>query len=110
MPGWEVYSVLGDSRRNRILAGAHHRAGGATVFYSDDFGTKWQPVEHGPSFPKPNVFDYETFQWIDNTKNNPHGMPFSLYRIWHLAAGSWRPARRTSPTPFTPAPKRRRFL
>ena len=75
-------------RHNRLFAGAHHRAGGATIFYSDDFGAKWQPVEYGPSFPKPRVFDYETFQWIDNTQTNPHKMNYSLHRIWHLAPGA----------------------
>ena len=89
LPGWEVYTSIGDSRTtNRLFAGAHHRSGGATIFYSDDFGAKWQPVEYGPSFPKPRVFDYETFQWLDNTQKNPHKMNFSLHRIWHLALGA----------------------
>lgn len=89
LPGWQVYTALGDSRSaNRVFAGAHHRAGGATIFYSDDFGAKWQPVEHGPAFPKPRVFDYDTFQWVDATQSNPHRMHYSLHRIWHLALGA----------------------
>ncbi len=88
LPGWEVYSILGDnSGSNRLFAGTHHRAGGATIQYSDDFGAKWQPVEAGPSFPKPRVFDYETFQWVNPADDNPHKMVFSLNRIWHLAEG-----------------------
>ncbi len=89
LPGWEVYSILGDSRDgNRILAGTHHRSGGVTLHYTDDFGRKWQPVEAGPSFPKPRVFDYETFQWVSNETQNPHNMLYSLNRIWHLAPGA----------------------
>lgn len=88
LPGWEVYSIMGDTRgSNRLFAGTHHRSGGATIQYSDDFGAKWQPVEAGPSFPKPRVFDYETFQWMSADERNPHGMVFSLNRIWHLVDG-----------------------
>lgn len=51
LPGWEMYSVLGDSRHgNRIFAGTHHSAGGATIQISEDYGATWRPVGLGPRF------------------------------------------------------------
>ncbi|WP_123042365.1 WD40/YVTN/BNR-like repeat-containing protein [Cohnella candidum] len=68
LPGWEVYSVLGDSRHgNRIYAGTSHAAYGATIRVSDDFGESWTQVEHGPSYSKESGF--------------------SLNRIWQIAPG-----------------------
>ncbi|MBW5446019.1 exo-alpha-sialidase [Cohnella sp. CFH 77786] len=68
LPGWEVYSVLGDSRHgNRIFAGTSHAAYGATIRVSEDFGETWTQIEQGPSYPK------ET--------------GFSLNRIWQLVPG-----------------------
>jgi hypothetical protein len=60
--GWEVYSVLGDSRHGqRIFAGTHHRSGGATIQVSEDFGQTWEPVEKGPSYPKESGFQLNRF-------------------------------------------------
>ncbi|HET7559888.1 MAG TPA: exo-alpha-sialidase [Limnochordia bacterium] len=68
LPGWEMYSVLGDSRHgHRIFAGTHHRSGGATIQVSDDFGASWRPVALGPRFaPESNI---------------------PLNRFWQLIAG-----------------------
>jgi BNR/Asp-box repeat len=69
LPGWEVYSLLGDSRQGlRMFAGTHHQSGGATIQVSDDFGQTWAPVEKGPCYPR------ET--------------GFQLNRFWQLAAGA----------------------
>ncbi|MBP1995288.1 WD40/YVTN/BNR-like repeat-containing protein [Paenibacillus eucommiae] len=69
LSGWEVYSVLGDSRdgSNRIYAGTSHAAYGATIRISADLGQSWQQVETGPSYSEQSGF--------------------SLNRIWQLAAG-----------------------
>src|SRR5688500_8553394 len=66
--GWEVYSVLGDSRHgHRIFAGTSHAAYGASLRVSDDFGESWQEIENGPSYAE------ET--------------GFKLNRIWQLKPG-----------------------
>lgn len=68
LPGWEMYSVLGDSRHgHRMFAGTHHRSGGATIQVSEDFGSSWRPVALGPRFsPDSNI---------------------PLTRFWQLVAG-----------------------
>ncbi|UUZ90917.1 hypothetical protein LJK87_34720 [Paenibacillus sp. P25] len=69
LPGWEVYSLLGDSRngRTRLYAGTSHAAYGATVRISDDFGRNWRQIEAGPRYTSESGF--------------------SLNRIWQLAPG-----------------------
>lgn len=68
LSGWEVYSVLGDSRHgNRIFAGTSHAAYGATVRVSEDFGESWTQIEQGPSYAKESGFN--------------------LNRIWQLVPG-----------------------
>lgn len=48
--GWEVFSLAGDNRRRRILAGTGHFSTGPTIRTSGDFGATWQPIERGPAF------------------------------------------------------------
>lgn len=69
LAGWEVYSVLGDSRSGEHLlyAGTSHAAYGATVRLSRDMGETWEQIENGPAYPKTSGF--------------------SLNRIWQLAPG-----------------------
>lgn len=68
LPGWEVYSVLGDSRHgHRLIAGTSHAAYGATIRMSDDFGESWRQIEHGPAYSQQSGF--------------------SLNRIWQLVPG-----------------------
>ncbi|HEY0826782.1 MAG TPA: exo-alpha-sialidase [Bacilli bacterium] len=68
LSGWEVYSVLGDSRHgNRIFAGTSHAAYGPTIRVSDDFGSSWTQIEDGPSYSKESGF--------------------SLNRIWQIIKG-----------------------
>jgi hypothetical protein len=68
LSGWEVYSVLGDSRHgHRIFAGTSHAAYGATIRISDDMGESWTQIENGPSYSKESGF--------------------SLNRIWQLVQG-----------------------
>ncbi|CAG7635257.1 hypothetical protein PAESOLCIP111_03642 [Paenibacillus solanacearum] len=68
LPGWEVYSLLGDSRSgHRLMAGTSHAAYGATIRISDDFGETWRQIEHSPQF---------------STESG-----FSLARIWQLVPG-----------------------
>lgn len=55
--GWEVYSVLGDSRHGqRIFAGTSHMAYGPSLRVSDDFGETWQEIEAGPSYAPDSGF------------------------------------------------------
>jgi hypothetical protein len=66
LSGWEVYSVLGDSRNgNRIYAGTSHAAYGATIRISENFGEDWKQVEQSPSYSEASGF--------------------KLNRIWQLA-------------------------
>ena len=68
LSGWEVYSILGDSRQgHRIFAGTSHAAYGATIRMSNDMGESWTQIEQGPSYSKESGF--------------------SLNRIWQLVPG-----------------------
>lgn len=51
LAGWEVYSLCGDSRNGRLLAGTGHFMHGVTLRTSRDLGGKWEPVERGPGTP-----------------------------------------------------------
>lgn len=48
--GWEIFSLCGDSRNGRILAGTGHFLHGPTIRTSRDFGATWEPVERDPRF------------------------------------------------------------
>src|SRR4051812_38547819 len=50
--GWEVFSVCGDSRNGRILAGTLNFSDGPTIRTSQDFGATWQSVKRDPKFAK----------------------------------------------------------
>lgn len=50
--GWEVFSVCGDSRNGRILAGTGHFLHGPTIRTSSDFGATWEGVNQDPKFPR----------------------------------------------------------
>ncbi|WP_308636828.1 WD40/YVTN/BNR-like repeat-containing protein [Paenibacillus silvisoli] len=68
LPGWEAYSVLGDSRNgNLIYAGTSHAAYGASIRVSDDMGESWRQIENGPSYSPESGF--------------------ALNRIWQLVPG-----------------------
>lgn len=57
LAGWEVYSMLGDSRHgNRIFAATSHMAYGASLRVSEDFGESWQEIQNGPSYPPETGF------------------------------------------------------
>ena len=57
LSGWEVYSVLGDSRHGqRIFAGTSHMAYGPTLRVSEDFGETWQQISDGPHYPAETNF------------------------------------------------------
>lgn len=68
LPGWEVYSALGDSRYgHRIFTGTSHAAYGATVRVSEDLGASWIQISPGPQYSVASGF--------------------KLNRIWQLIAG-----------------------
>lgn len=48
--GWEVFSLCGDARNRRILAGTGHFLHGPTIRSSRDGGKSWQPAREGPAF------------------------------------------------------------
>lgn len=50
--GWEIFSLCGDSRRGRILAGTGHFMHGPTIRVSEDFGATWHGVKRDPKFAK----------------------------------------------------------
>ena len=50
LAGWQVYSVCGDSRRGRILAGTEEWGHGPTIRISDDNGETWRKVARDPQF------------------------------------------------------------
>ncbi|MET9021592.1 exo-alpha-sialidase [Actinopolymorpha sp. NPDC004070] len=85
--GWEVFSLLGDSRqgRRRIYAGTHHQSGGATIQVSDDMGASWRPVEEGPRFTPMGDFDWEKGRWIPNQPGTQR--EWRLNRFWQLVQG-----------------------
>lgn len=49
--GWEVFSVAGDPRQDRILAGAEHFSAGPSVRSSRDRGVTWTAAETEPRLP-----------------------------------------------------------
>lgn len=55
--GWEVFSVCGDPRRNRILAGTGHFMPGPTIRTSLDGGATWQGVERDPKLAEGSAFE-----------------------------------------------------
>ena len=48
--GWEVFSLCGDARNGRILAGTGHFMHGPTIRTSTDLGATWEPIERNPHF------------------------------------------------------------
>lgn len=68
LSGWEVYSILGDSRHgHRIFAGTSHAAYGPTIRVSDNFGETWTQIADGPRYSAESGF--------------------SLNRIWQIVQG-----------------------
>lgn len=65
--GWEVFSLVGDSRNGRILAGTGHFLHGPTIRTSSDFGATWESVERNPAYPE--------------------GSKFQLKHIWQIVPG-----------------------
>ncbi len=57
LAGWEVYSLLGDSRHgNRIFAGTSSFVYGTTIRVSDDVGETWRQVEGSPQYSEASGF------------------------------------------------------
>jgi photosystem II stability/assembly factor-like uncharacterized protein len=50
--GWEIFSLCGDSRNGRILAGTGHFEHGPTIRTTKDFGATWNEVKRDPKFAK----------------------------------------------------------
>jgi photosystem II stability/assembly factor-like uncharacterized protein len=67
LAGWEVYSLCGDSRNGRIIAGTCSYTYGATLRTTLDLGATWEEVERGP------VYTAES--------------GFKLNRIWQISPG-----------------------
>ncbi|MGH7956727.1 MAG: WD40/YVTN/BNR-like repeat-containing protein, partial [Opitutaceae bacterium] len=66
--GWEIFSLCGDSRNARILAGTGHFTHGPTLRTTRDFGATWEPVDRNPAFPD--------------------GSKFELKHIWQIVPGN----------------------
>lgn len=57
LDGWEIYSLLGDSRQgDRIFAGTSHFVYGPTIRVSDDMGETWTQVEGSPKYSAESGF------------------------------------------------------
>ena len=67
LAGWEVYSLCGDPREGRILAGTCSYTYGATIRTTRDLGRTWEEVERGPSYSAESGF--------------------KLNRIWQIVPG-----------------------
>lgn len=68
LPGWEAYSILGDTRNgNKLYVGTSHAAYGATLRISGNGGETWEQIEESPSY---------------STESG-----FSLNRIWQIVQG-----------------------
>jgi hypothetical protein len=65
--GWEIFSLCGDSRNGRILAGTGHFMHGPTIRTSRDLGATWEAVERDPRYPE--------------------GSKFELKHIWQIVPG-----------------------
>ena len=65
--GWEIFSLCGDSRNRRMIAGTGHFAHGPTIRISRDLGATWEPVERNPAYPE--------------------GSKFELKHIWQIVPG-----------------------
>lgn len=50
--GWEIFSLCGDSRNGRIIAGTGHFMHGPTIRTSKDLGATWEGVKRDPKFAK----------------------------------------------------------
>jgi photosystem II stability/assembly factor-like uncharacterized protein len=66
--GWEIFSLCGDTRNGRILAGTGHFVHGPTIRTSLDLGATWEPVERDPRFAE--------------------GTPGELKHIWQIVPGA----------------------
>ncbi|HUJ44503.1 MAG TPA: hypothetical protein VLW52_12955 [Opitutaceae bacterium] len=67
LPGWEVYSLCGDPRDGRILAGTCSYTYGATIRVTRNLGQTWEEIERGPAYPAASGF--------------------KLNRIWQIVPG-----------------------
>src|SRR5689334_7876159 len=57
LAGWNIYSLLGDSRQgNRLFAGTSHFVYGPTIRVSDDWGETWTQLENGPKYTEESGF------------------------------------------------------
>jgi photosystem II stability/assembly factor-like uncharacterized protein len=50
--GWEIFSLCGDTRGGRILAGTGHFMHGPTIRTSRDMGATWEGVTRDPRLPE----------------------------------------------------------
>jgi photosystem II stability/assembly factor-like uncharacterized protein len=50
--GWEIFSLCGDTRNGRILAGTGSFEHGPTIRLSEDFGATWRGVKRDPRLAK----------------------------------------------------------
>ena len=50
--GWEIFSLCGDARSGRILAGTGHFEHGPTIRISEDWGKTWRGVKRDPKLAK----------------------------------------------------------
>src|SRR3712207_3831108 len=56
--GWDIYSLLGDSRNGRrIFAGTSHFVYGPTIRVSEDFGENWTEVANSPRYSPESGFE-----------------------------------------------------
>lgn len=69
--GWEVFSVCGDARHGRILAGTGSFEHGPTIRTSRDMGATWEGVTRDPKLPE----------------TTSGGVKVELKHIWQIVPG-----------------------
>lgn len=69
--GWEVFSLCGDTRNSRILAGVGHFSTGPTIRISRDFGATWEGVSRDPKL----------------SEESNGGVKAELKHIWQIVPG-----------------------
>ena len=65
LAGWEIYSVLGDSRHGqRIFAGRSRIGDAPSLCVSGDFGETWRQIKAAPHYPLESGFALNRFWQI----------------------------------------------
>lgn len=85
--GWEIFSLCGDTRRGRILAGTEHYEHGPTIRISADSGKTWQGVKRDPRFAPPAKVGKTAGKGAKGAKRADVAVEATLKHIWQIVPG-----------------------